>query len=584
MNKCKGIGVSPGIAIGKVILLNRSFEMVLKIKLKEEEVEREVERYLGALKRAEEEITLLEQKAKKIFPADISTVFHAHLLMVTDEIFTKKIPEHIRKHKINSEWAVQEKILKIQEQLKATQDQYFQERIQDIQDVAKHILSALQTFDHQVLTALNEESIIVSNELAPSDILLVHHPKIIGFATQEGGETSHTAIMAKAMHIPAVLSAKEIMKYAKNGNMAIIDGNQGVVIFNPDQKLIKEYKKKKEKEEERILKQKQVLEIPDKTKDGIPFKLLSNLELLEELDVVKKNGAKGVGLYRSEFLYIIGYPHIPSEEEHFYAYKKILEAMGDFEVTIRTFDLGGRKFAKETLHFHEGNPVLGMRGIRLCLNAPEIFRPQLKGLLRASLYGNLKIMIPMVCCVDEVIETRKILEELKRELKKEGKKFKENIPLGIMVEVPSCAFILNALEPYVEFFSLGTNDLIQYTLAVDRNNPNVSNIFSPLHPAILKIIKMVADFGKERGKEVSVCGEMAGNPIHAGLLFGLGIRTFSMEPYFIPEVKSLLTSIDSKSLEEIAYKALQMPTVKAVNECLIEEMGKIFPKGLLCQI
>lgn len=584
MNKRTGIGVSPGISIGKTIILNRNLEMVIKVKLKESDIEEEITRYNFALKKAEEEIEMLEKKAKKIFPSEIATVFHAHLLMIKDDIFTKNVPEHIRKHKINAEWAVQEKFLQLQEKLKSTGDSYFSERVSDIEDVAKHLLTALQSIDHISLDSLEEDVIIISYELGPSDMLMINHPRIVGFATQEGGETSHTAIMAKAMHVPAVLSVKDIMTFAKNGGMAIVDGNEGVVILNPDSNVLKDYKKRKQRLDERIEKQREVFLKLDKTLDGEEFKIYSNLEILTELNEVSKYGAKGIGLYRSEFLYITSYPHLPTEDEHFYAYKRVLESIPDFPVTIRTFDLGGRKFAKETLHLKEANPVLGMRGIRLCLNSPEIFRPQLKGLLRASVYGNLQIMLPMVCCVDEVIETRELIEDLKLELKKEGKEFKENIPLGIMVEVPSSALILDSFEPIVDFFSIGTNDLIQYTLAVDRNNPAVAKLFAALHPAILRLIKNVADFGNKSKKVVSVCGEMAGNNIQSALLFGLGIRHFSMEPYYIPQVKSILTSVKASDLKRIAKKAIELPTAKAVFEFLLEEINSILPESLLCNL
>lgn len=584
MNKRTGIGVSPGIAIGKTIILNRNLEMVMKIKLKESEIEKEIQRYILALKKAEKEIEMLEEKARKIFPAEISTVFHAHLLMVKDEIFTKSVPELIKKNKINAEWAVQEKFLQLQEKLKSSGDSYFSERVQDIEDVAKHLLTALQSVDHISLDSLSEDAIIISHELGPSDMVMINHPKIVGFVTQEGGETSHTAIMAKALHIPAVLSVKDVMDFAKNGGVAIVDGNDGVVILNPDHNLMKDYKIRKQKNDERVEKQREVLLKPDRTLDGVEFKIYANLEILTELDDIIKNDAKGIGLYRSEFLYITNYPHLPSEDEHFYNYKKVLETIPSLPVTIRTFDLGGRKFAKETLHLRETNPVLGMRGIRLCLNSPDIFKPQLKGLLRASVYGNLQIMLPMVCCVDEVIETRNLIEELKKELKKEKKEFKENVPIGIMVEVPSSSLILDSFEPYVDFFSIGTNDLIQYTLAVDRNNPAVAKLFTPLHPAILKLIKKVADFGYKKKKVVSVCGEMAGNSIQATLLLGLGIRYFSMEPYYIPQVKSLLTSIRFEDMKKIADKAIELPTAKAVNEFLLEEIGSILPESLLCML
>lgn len=584
MNKRYGIGVSPGISIGKTIILNRNLEMIIKVKLKESEVGNEIQRYNLALKKAKEEIEMLEKKAKKIFPSEIATVFHAHLLMIKDDIFTKSVPEHIRKYKINAEWAVQEKFLQLQEKLKSTGDSYFSERALDIEDVAKHLLTALQSVDHISLDSLEEDAIIISYELGPSDMLMINHPRIVGFATQEGGETSHTAIMAKAMHIPAVLSVKDIMTFAKNGGMAILDGNEGIVILNPDHNVLEDYKIRKQRLDERSEKQREVLLKPDKTLDNEEFKIYANLEILTELNEISKFGAKGIGLYRSEFLYITSYPHLPTEDEHYYAYKRVLESFPDYPVTIRTFDLGGRKFAKETLHLREANPVLGMRGIRLCLNSPEIFRPQLKGLLRASVYGNLQIMLPMVSCVEEVIETRELIENLKLELKKEGKKFKENIPIGIMVEVPSIVLILDKMEPFVDFFSIGTNDLIQYTLAVDRNNPTVAKLFTALHPAILRLIKNVADFGNKSKKVVSVCGEMAGNNIQSALLFGLGIRQFSMEKYYIPQIKSILTSVKASDLKKIAEKAIELPTAKAVFEFLLEEINSILPESLLCNL
>lgn len=584
MNKIKGIGVSPGIAIGKTVILSRDMEVVIKVKISERDVQKEIKRYLEALKKAEREIELLEQKAKRIFPAEISSVFHAHLNMVKDEIFTKKIPEYIKKYKVNAEWAVQEQYLRIKKKLDASSYYQFHERIADIEDVSKHILTALQSIDRPTLDILKEDIILISYEFGPSDMMLLHHPRIAGIVTQAGGETSHTAIIAKALNIPAVLSARDVMNVAVNGGYGILDGNEGIVYINPTKKVLNDFKKKKKAYEKRLEGYQIVVKKPDLTKDGVKFDLKANVELMEELKIALKNGAKGIGLYRSEFLYISKYPNLPTEEDHFLNYKNFLETMEGLPVTIRTFDLGGRKFAKETLHLREGNPVLGMRGIRLCLNSPEIFIPQLKGLLRASVYGNLRIMLPMVCCVDEVIETRKLIENLKKELRKEKKNFKEDIPVGIMVEVPSSVLILDLLEPYVDFFSIGTNDLIQYTLAVDRNNPAVSKLFTPLHPAILRSLKTIIDFGIQKNKEVSICGEMAANPIYAAILLGFGIRSFSMEPTFIPQVKEIFINAEVKNLEKISSVILKLPTAKEVNELILEEMEKILPESLRCAL
>jgi phosphotransferase system enzyme I (PtsI) len=578
------VGVAPGIATGRVLIINRALDTVLKIKLAEGQGEDEVRRYRQSLATAEKEIQQLEEKAKALFDADIASVFHAHLLMVRDDTFQRAIPEAILRLRVNAEWVVQQEVAAITDKLKSAKEAYLRERTMDLEDVAKHVLSALQSIEHPTLDALQEKAVVVSIDLAPSDIPYLHHPNIVGFATQVGGRTSHTAIMAKALAMPAVLSVPGLLDAVKDGQKIIVDGGQGTVILNPDAATQKEYANKKDILEERQRRRLGAIHAPDTTRDGVDFHLLANIELLDEINGIKDMGGSGIGLYRSEFLYLSMYPHIPSEEDHFQTYSRLLKAMPDRAVTIRTFDLGGRKLAREVLHIHEDNPVLGMRGIRLCLNYPDIFRPQLKALLRASVYGNLHIMLPMVCCVEEVLRTRRLLEELSTELTKARVPHKRHIPLGIMVEVPSAAILVDTFAKHVDFFSIGTNDLIQYTLAVDRNNPKVAEYYNALHPAILTLIHKIAEAGRRHGKPVTVCGEMASDPLHAAVLMGLGVRSFSMEPFSLPILKETLRAASVKELEPVVLKALTLPDAKGVAEWLLERLSLQIPEGFLCPL
>jgi phosphotransferase system enzyme I (PtsI) len=578
------VGVSPGIAAGRVLIINRALDTVLKIKLAEAQVEEEVVRYRQSLARAEKEIQQLEEKAKALFDADIASVFHAHLLMVRDDTFQRVVPEAIQRQRVNAEWVVQQEVAAITGKLKSAKEAYLRERTMDLEDVAKHVLSALQSIEHPTLDALPEQAVVVSHDLAPSDIPYLHHPNIVGFATQVGGRTSHTAIMAKALAMPAVLSVPGLMDAVKDGQKVIVDGGQGTVILNPDAATQQEYVSKKGILEERQRQRLGAIHAPDTTRDGVDFHLLANIELLDELGGVKDMGGSGIGLYRSEFLYLSMYPHIPSEEDHFHTYSRLLQAMPDRVVTIRTFDLGGRKLAREVLHIHEDNPVLGMRGIRLCLNYPDIFRPQLKALLRASVYGNLHIMLPMVCTVEEVQRTRRLLDELSTELAKARVPHKRHVPLGIMVEVPAAAILVDTFAKHVDFFSIGTNDLIQYTLAVDRNNPKVAEYYNALHPAILTLIHRVADAGRRHHKPVVVCGEMASDPLQAAVLLGLGVRWFSMEPFSLPILKEMLRAASVRDIEPVVQKAMALPDPKAVAEWILERLSLQLPEGFLCPL
>ncbi len=584
MIRIKGVGVAPGIAVGRALVINRSLDTVLKIKLPEAKVEEEVRRYRRSLAQAEKEIQQLEEKAKALFDADIASVFHAHLLMVRDDTFQRTIPEAILRQRVNAEWVVQQEVAAITGKLRSAKEAYLRERTMDLEDVAKHVLSALQSIEHPSLDALQDKAVVVSHDLAPSDIPYLHHPNIVGFAVQGGGRTSHTAIMAKAMAMPAVLSTPGLMDAVKDGQRIIVDGSQGTVILNPDGATLKEYASQKSILEERQRQRLGAIHAPDTTRDGVDFHLLANIELLDEIHSIRDMGGSGIGLYRSEFLYLSMYPHIPSEEDHFRTYSRLLKAMPDRVVTIRTFDLGGRKLAREVLHIHEDNPVLGMRGIRLCLNYPHIFRPQLKALLRASVYGNLHIMLPMVCCVDEVLRTRRLLDELSAELAAARIPHKRHIPLGVMVEVPSAAVLVDTFARFVDFFSIGTNDLIQYTLAVDRNNPKVADYYNALHPAILTLIRQVAEAGRTHDKPVTVCGEMAADPLQAAVLLGLGIRRFSMEPFNLPFLKETLRAASVRDLEPVIMKALALPDAKAVGEWLLERLSQQIPEGFLCPL
>ena len=577
----KGIAASPGIAIGRAVIIERREASVFRVPIREEEVASEVNRFLEALEKTRDELGELAQKVRRSMGEEYASIFDAHAMMVSDPSFADKVQQKIESEQVNAEWALAEVQEELQARFASFDDSYLRERVADVKDVADRVQTNLQGIAHHDLSEITHDVVILADDLTPSDTIHFNRRPIVGFASETGGRTSHTSIIAKSLFIPAVIGVARLTKMIDNDEMVIVDGYEGTLIVNPTQAMIAEYQARVLRHEEAERKLLENRPLPAITKDNHQLTLQANIELVEELKDAVRFGAEGIGLYRSEFLYISKSPLLPTEEEHLQLYGALAEALAPRECVIRTFDLGGKKLAREVIGVREDNPVLGLRGLRLCMKHRDMFRTQLRALLRASTHGNIKIMFPLVTGVQEIRQVKTLIREIKSELDDEGLEYNNDLKVGIMVEVPSAAVIADILAKEVDFFAIGTNDLIQYSLAIDRANESVSYLYEPLHPALLRLIKNILDAGKAAGIPVSMCGEMAADPIYAVVLIGLGLEIFSMNPSSIPIIKNIVRSVRYRDCRRIAEMALQKRTAQEIEEFVIESVAMRFPEGLI---
>ncbi|ADQ08170.1 phosphoenolpyruvate-protein phosphotransferase [Caldicellulosiruptor hydrothermalis 108] len=542
----KGIPVSEGIGLGRAVVIKESEYTVKKTKI--EDTGAELRRFLDSIEKAKEQIRKIKAESQESMGEKNAMIFDAHLLILDDPEFLNMVKEKIEEG-INAEFAIDESARFFENILLSLEDEYMRERANDIKDVALRLIRILNGEEQIDLKNLPEDSILVAHDLTPSQIAQINKQNVRGFVTEKGGKTSHTAIIARTYEIPAVVGVEDIINKIKDGDFLIVDGYEGFVYVNPEEDLIKEYEKKLVEENKRKEELKSFLYVESKTQDGKRIKLFANIAHIEEIDAALKNGAEGIGLFRTEFLFM-DRSQPPSEDEQFEVYKTVLEKMEGKPVIIRTLDVGGDKNISYLNIDKEENPFLGYRAIRLCLGNKELFKTQLRALLRASIYGKLKIMFPMITCIDEVYQAKWIIQEAKEELKKENISYSQNIEIGIMIETPAAAVISDILAKEVDFFSIGTNDLIQYTLAIDRTNDKVSYLYNPLHPAILRLIKMTVENAHKRGIEVGVCGEIASNQEFVSVLIGLGVDELSVNPSKILNVKKkiLQTRFEEENL------------------------------------
>ncbi|MFJ6204909.1 phosphoenolpyruvate--protein phosphotransferase [Bacillus pumilus] len=561
MQQLKGIGASAGVAIAKAYRLE---EPDLTVHQKDiNDPETEVKRFEEAIHVSKQELEAIKEHALKELGQDKADIFSAHLLVLSDPELLNPVKDKINSDKVNAEFALKETATMFVTMFEAMDNEYMKERAADIRDVTKRVTGHLLGVDIPNPSMISEEVIIIAEDLTPSDTAQLNRQFVKGFATDIGGRTSHSAIMARSMEIPAVVGTKEATKTVKNNDLIIVDGISGDVIIQPSEDEVKAYQKKHEAYLAQKAEWAKLVDQPTVTKDGVHVELAANIGTPEDVKGVLENGGEAVGLYRTEFLYM-GRDQLPTEEEQFNAYKTVLEKMEGKAVVVRTLDIGGDKELPYLQLPKEMNPFLGFRAIRLCLEEQEIFRTQLRALLRASTYGNLKIMFPMIATLSEFREAKAILLEEKEALVAAGTDVSDSIEIGIMVEIPSTAVIADQFAKEVDFFSIGTNDLIQYTMAADRMNERVSYLYQPYNPAILRLITLVIEAAHKEGKWVGMCGEMAGDEIAIPLLLGLGLDEFSMSATSILPARTQLSKLSKEEAASFKEHILSLSTTEEV--------------------
>ncbi len=571
----KGIPVSPGIIIGKAHLVDRSKVKVPLRKIDDNSVTYELDRFKRAVEKAKEQISSLKNRLPDRL-REHAFILDSHLMILNDSMLYDATLKRIKKDKINAEWALKESFDEIKSLFSQIEDHYISERINDVENVVQRILRNLAGYRHDDFSDVNEKSIIVAHDLSPADTAGLNPKKIMGFVTDGGGRTSHTAILARALELPAVMGLCSATKQVEDGALLIVDGDTGKLIINPDDEDIYYYREKRiqrQKLRSSVLKE---AHLPAITSDGYRITVMANTEFLDEVFNVKEQGAEGIGLYRTEFLYL-SHQGFPTEEELFEDYKKVAEIMAPDPVIIRTLDIGADKFKDKLSVSNETNPALGLRAIRFCLKNPHIFRTQLRAILRASAFGNIQIMLPMISGLKEILDAKNLIKEIKDELSRKDIPYNHKIKVGIIIEVPSSVMIADALTDYVDFFSIGTNDLIQYTLAIDRINKEVAYLYEPFHPSIIKMIKKVVDAGKKGGIPVAICGEMAGDPLCVPILIGLGLKQLSMNPRIIPFIKKLIRSLSIRELKNDIANIMQMAIPENIRFYIMKRMQDLFP-------
>ncbi|MFQ5952186.1 MAG: phosphoenolpyruvate--protein phosphotransferase [Candidatus Omnitrophota bacterium] len=572
----RGIPAAPGIAIGKAHIFGTEELLTPTRSISEKDIPSEIARFKKVLVETKKEIIAIEKKISREVGVEHGKIFSAHLLVLEDSVLVQEVISRLKKKKKNIEAVFTEVLNKYVSALSEAKDEYLRDRITDITDVGKRILRNLAGAEEKRMDELTEKSIVISYDLSPSDTAMMHKGRVIGFATDIGGRTSHTAIMAKSLEIPAVVGLEKVTDIVQSGDQIILDGIHGVVIVNPTKNFLAKYQREKKKYEHLEHELIQVRSLPSETIDGKKVMIAGNIELPEDVASVISHGGEGIGLYRTEYFYM-NRRDLPSEEEQFNAYKSVATRIKPRSVTIRTLDLGGDKFLSQLDIPREMNPFLGWRAIRFCLARPDIFKTQLRAILRASAYGNIKMMYPMISGVAEMRQANDILEEVKEELKKKRIPFNKKMSVGAMIEVPSAAITSDILAKETDFFSIGTNDLIQYSLAVDRVNEKIAYLYEPAHPAVLGLIKTVIDNGHKNKIEVALCGEMAGDVYLTMILLGLGLDEFSTSPIAVPEVRKVIRSVKYSEAKKIAKKAMAFKTGKEVQMFAKAKLKELVP-------
>ncbi len=572
----KGIPASPGISVGKAFLYGREQYAIPRRTVNDSQIQNEIKRFKDALVQTKKEIQEIEKRISYEMGAEHGQIFSAHLLVIDDSMLIEEVISRLKREQLSIEYIFQDVLRRYIKVFSEMDDEYLRERISDVNDVGRRILKNLIGAKEDILSNLKEKVIVVAYDLSPSDTATMHKKNVVAFATDIGGRTSHTAIMAKSLEIPAVVGLEAATKKAESGDIIIIDGTHGTVIINPAPATLKKYEKDRVKFAEVEKHLLELKNLPCVTLDGKNIELSANIEVPEDVSSVIAHGATGIGLYRTEYFYM-NRKNLPPEEDQFKAYSAVAKKIKPHSVIIRTLDIGGDKFLSQLEVPQQMNPFLGWRAIRFCLARPDIFKAQLRAILRASVYGKLKIMYPMISGLEELQQANSLLEDARKELKKEGIPFDEEMEVGAMIEVPSAAITSDILAKEVDFFSIGTNDLIQYSLAVDRVNEKIAYLYEPAHPAVLRLIRNVIESGHNAGLWVGMCGEMAGDIVMTIILLGLGLDEFSTSPIAIPEIKRIIRSVTLRQAKEIAQEALSLSTGKEVEKFARKKLAEIIP-------
>ena len=571
----KGIGASPGVVVGPAFLLDYHKVKILKRQIEKGEIDLEKERFVKGVSEAENQI----KKLIADIPEELrehSGIFEAHLLILKDRMVYDRTLRLISEEQINAEWALNNALDHVRELFEQVKDQYIRERFEDIKYVVRRVQKLLSGSPSVDFSQLEEPVILVAHDLSPADTVQMAKEKILAFVTDMGSRTSHTAILGRSLGLPAVVGLENATSSIFSGETLIVDGLYGEVVVNPDDELLRHYREKQEDYIRYRLDVIQYSNLPAETQDGFRFKIKANIEFLEEISSVISNGAEGIGLYRTEVMYL-AHKELPIEEELFLAYKEVVERMSPFPTTIRTLDIGGDKFLSSVSQDDESNPALGLRAIRLCLKESNLFRTQLRAILRASAYGDVRMLFPLISGRSEIIQVKEHLEKTKNELRREGIPFDEDIKTGIMIEVPSSVLLADVLAKEVDFFSIGTNDLIQYSLAIDRGNEYVAHLYEPLHPGVLRMIYRTIEAAHEAGIEAAVCGEVAGEPMYLPVLIGMGLDELSMNALDIPKIKRMIRMSNQNQCGALVRDLLECSTAQKIREHLLDFLTSDFP-------
>jgi phosphotransferase system enzyme I (PtsI) len=577
MKTFNGIAASPGIGIGPVHVVDPEEIDVHDGDIRPEDVPAEVARFRAAIEASLQEVRELRRKIALETGEAEAEILDAQVAMLDDPEVTGQTLRAIETDRKAAAYCYRRILSAAAARLEESDGEYHRLRAVDVRDVRRRVLSHLGGVKTRSLAELSEPSVIVAADLPPSEMALLPRDKVLGFATDLGGRTSHTAIMARARGIPAVVGLKEAMRAAREGALALVDGSRGIAVFDPEPEVLAEHERRRRRYEELKRNFSTLKDQKCVTADGRAIGLAANLEVPEELPAILDHGADGIGLYRTEFFYL-SRRALPTEEAQFQAYRTIVEAMSPHPVVIRTLDVGGDKFASYLGTPIERNPFLGLRGIRFSLSRQEIFCTQLRAILRATAHGNVRVMFPMVIGLEEFRRARAIVQRMRAQLAQEGAPMAKRVPLGVMIETPASVFAIDLLAAEADFFSIGTNDLIQYTLAVDRGNEAIAEIYEPLHPAVLRAIHAVVEAGRRRGIPVGVCGEMAGEPLYAVLLVGLGITDLSVSPFLVPEIKTMIHSCSYEEATQLARQCLTLGTPADVRSVVTDFMSRRFPE------